>query len=391
MSNSLGNITKFSTGADFAAEYGNTALRFYLLEVARSLLPQERIQVCWRYPLPARKTVEIIYSDERKCARTKGTMKCGSGWVCPACMSYIAARRREELQTAVNRSADKYASLMATYTVRHHAGMNLADLLSGMVTAYGKVFEGGWWTRTKADWMIRGAVRATEITWGVNGWHPHFHVLLFVDKEVMGENLAGSPAEYVSSLMPEIGARWLQKLELVGLSGDPRIAFDLRSSDQQIAEYIAKWGKMPAAWEVAGNAWEVAHATTKNAGKGHFGPLEILFRAAHDNQFKSLFREYHHATKGRSQLHWSKGLKTLLDIEVIKDELAADGIETETDRLLAELTIDFWRWIADRKFLGQVMTYANSGDDKRLHGLLDRLREKREGETVHLPQFDLGL
>jgi hypothetical protein len=391
LSNSLGNITKFSTGADFAAEYGNTALRFYLLEIARSLLPQERIQVCWRYPLPARKTVEIIYSDERKCARTKGTMKCGSGWVCPACMSYIAARRREELQTAVNRSADKYASLMATYTVRHHAGMNLADLLSGMVTAYGKVFEGGWWTRTKADWMIRGAVRATEITWGVNGWHPHFHVLLFVDKEVMGENLAGSPAEYVSSLMPEIGARWLQKLELVGLSGDPRIAFDLRSSDQQIAEYIAKWGKMPAAWEVAGNAWEVAHATTKNAGAGHFGPLEILFRAAHDNQFKSLFREYHHATKGRSQLHWSKGLKTLLDIEVIKDELAAEGIETETDRILAELTIDFWRWIADRKFLGQVMTYANSGDDKRLHVLLDRLREKREGETVHLPQFDLGL
>jgi len=391
MPKSLGNSTKFSTGADFAAQYGNVALRFYLLEVARSIIPDERIRVCWRYPLPARKTVEIIYSDERQCARTKGTMKCGSGWVCPACMSYIAARRRDELQTAIERSSDRFASLMATYTVRHHAGMRLDDMLAGMVKAYGKVFEGGWWSRTKEDWMIRGAVRATEITWGVNGWHPHFHVLMFVDKQVMGEDLAGSPAEYVSSLLPEIGGRWIEKLDAVGLSGDPRVAFDLRSSDQQIAEYIAKWGRMPVEWEVAGNAWEVAHATTKNAGRGHFGPLEILFKAAHDSQFQALFREYHAATKGKSQLHWSKGLKQMLDIEVIKDEIAADGIETETDRLLAEVQIDAWRWIADRKLLGQVMTYANTGDENRLRVLLDRIDELRQEQIVTLPQFDLGL
>lgn len=391
MGDSLGNTTEFSTGSDFSARYGNTALRFYLLEVARSIIPDERIKVCWRYPLPERKTIEIIYSEERKCARTKGTMKCGSGWVCPACMSYIAARRREELQTAVNRSSDRFASLMATYTVRHHAGMPLNMLLSSMVKAYGKVFEGGWWSRTKEDWMIRGAVRATEITWGANGWHPHFHVLMFVDKDVMSENLAGSPAEYVSSLMPEIGARWIEKLESVGLSGDPRIAFDLRSSDQQIAEYISKWGRMPQDWELAGNAWEVAHAATKNAEKGHFGPLEILFKAARDSKFRGLFLEYHHATKGKSQLHWSKGLKTMLDIEVIKDELAAEGIETETDRLLAEIPIELWRYIADRKLLGQIMTYANEGNEEKLSRLIEILSEQKEGTTVYLPQMDIGL
>jgi len=389
MSKPLGNTTKFSTGREFAQQYGNTALRFYLLELARGLLPDERVRVCWRYPLPETKAIEIIYSDERKCARTKGTMKCGSGWVCPACMQYIAARRREELQTAIDNSSDKYSSLMATYTCSHQIGMPLHKLLHGLVKAYGKVFEGGWWSRTKQDWMIEGAVRATEITWGENGWHPHFHVLLFVNKEVLGDDYAGSPAEYVQSLLPEISDRWLDKLKAVGLSGQAPHAFDLRAGDKQVSDYIAKWGKMPKEWSVDGSAWEVSHAVTKSATGGHFGPLEILFKSAHDDKFKGLFKEYHNATKGRSQIHWSKGLKALLDIEVIRDAIAAEGIETETDRLLAAVNTELWHYISAQGHLGQLMTYANQGDAERVEQFLHAVQDKRANHMTTL-HWDLG-
>jgi len=384
----LGNTTKFSSASDFLSQYGDTALRFYLLEVARGLLPDNRIQVCWRYPLPARKSIEIIYSDERGCARSNGTMKCGSGWVCPACMRYIAQRRREELELAMARSKEKYFTVMLTFTARHNRGDKLAELLASMVKAYGKVFSGRWWHTMKSELMANGAIRATEITYGANGWHPHFHVIWFVDKAMLDDDIAGSPEEYAQAVRNHVGDQWLTKLESVGLSGNSA-AFDVRTANDDIAEYVSKWGHMPANWSSNVSAYEVASAVTKKAKAGNIGVLDMLFEAGQDENMKRLYLEYYHATKGKSQLHWSKGLKAELDIDIIRDEIAAQGIETETDRLLAEIHISDWRNIVNNGFLGQVMTHANTGDENRLKRLLARLKDRFPVEIVDLGGFDI--
>lgn len=386
----LGNTTEFSSAADFTAKYGSTALRFFLLGIARELLPDERVKICWRYPLPARKTVEIIYSDERQCARTKGTMKCGSGWVCPVCMRYIAERRRQELELAMERSQDRYFTVMATYTAAHHSGSRLKPLLADMLRAYNGVYSGRWWSTVKQEYMISGAVRATEITHGENGWHPHFHVLLFIDRAMLDDGFAGSPDEYVQSFRNQVGGRWLEQLEKVGLSGSREHAFDVRTSDDEIAEYISKFGRMPQEWTLNASAYEVAYSTAKNARNGNFGPLDILFAASHDKTYQALFYEYHAATKGRSQLQWSKGLKSELDIEIVRDEIAAQGIETETDRLLAAVDTPLWRYIADRGFLGQLMTYANQGDDHKVSWFLGKMAEQFDQLSQPIPQMDIG-
>lgn len=387
----LGNTTEFSSAADFTAKYGNVALRFYLLGIARELLRDERIQVCWRYPLPQRKAIEVIYSDERKSARTAGTMKCGSGWICPVCMRYISERRRQELDTAIERSRDRYFTIMATYTVRHDKSARLKPLLADMVAAYGSVFSGRIWSNLKSEYMLRGSVRATEITYGENGWHPHFHVLMFVDRAILDDGYSSSPDEYTQSLSNQLSDRWLKMLEKRGLSGSKNRALDLRTSDDQISDYIAKFGKMPSEWNLSVSAYEVAYATAKTARNGSQSVLDLIFAAGHDRAAQALFYEYHAATKGKSQLQWSKGLKSELDIEILRDEIAAQGIETETDRLLAAVDTKVWRYIADRGFLGQLMTYANTGNADQTQWFIERMTEQYDEMTTPLPQMDIGL
>lgn len=388
----LEKITEFASAADFAAEYGETALRFFLLEVSRSLLPDERIKVCWRYPLPAAKAVEIIYSDERGRARSCGTMKCGSGWVCPQCMRYIHEQRRVELQTAMDRSRDSLITVMLTYTVQHDPGSRLSPLISAMTDAYRKTRSGRYWQQVKEHYSISGSVRALEVTHGKNGWHPHFHELMFLDKSVLDANRAGGLDELAQSIKGDVGGQWYEKITDAGLYTDIEQAFDVTAGNQYTAQYVAKFGKLPQGGDLSVSAWELTSPSTKNANRGGFGPLDILFQAGRgDEKYKRLWGEYHSATKGRSQLHWTKGLKSQLDIEVIRDEIAAQGVETETDRLLAEIDVQFWRWIGDRGFLGQLMSIANQGEALALRVYLDKLSDRRSSETVSLPQFDLGL
>lgn len=392
MSSSLENITKFASEMDqFTEHYGNTALRFYLLEVSRSLLPDERIKVCWRYPLPARKTVEIIYSDERGRARTNGTMKCGSGWVCPACMSHIQEQRRVELQTAMDRSSDSMITVMLTYTAQHHSGNRLGPMIQAMTDAYRKTRSGRYWQDLKEHYMIRGSVRTLEVTYGESGWHPHFHELMFLSRDVLGVNLAGGLDELSDGLRGDVGGQWYEKLLSNGFYTNIDAAFDVRAGNEHSAEYIAKFGRLPQNGSLSVPAYEITHRTTKIARRGGFSPLALLFAAGQgSNDASNLFKEYAAATKGRSMVHWSRGLKAELDIQVIRDEIAAQGVETETDRLLAEIDIFAWRWIADRGFLGQLMTIANGGNAHELGEYITKLGERRESETVSLPQFDLG-
>ena len=383
----LGNTTEFASGEEFATRYSYTALRFYLLSIARSLLPNHRIQVCWRYPLPERDNIEIIYSDERQRARARGTMKCGSGWVCPACMSYITEQRREELKTALERAREHYYAVMVTYTIRHSQADRLAPLLAQMQDAFSKLKSGRAWQTLKAEFMLVGGIRATEITYGDSGWHPHYHELVFVKNEVL-KYVDGDVSEFTKGLEGHLKRAWREKLERVGLSASLERGVTVRSSSGDVADYIAKFGKMPRETDFAGQTDEITRGTTKAARGGNFGVLDIVFLAANNKRFAGLFREYEAATKGRSQLQWSRGLKSLLSIEIIRDEKAAEGVETDTDRLLAAIDLPLWRHISHRGFLGQLMTIAHEGDGSKLEAYLGHVREHLEGlDSVSL-DFD---
>lgn len=387
---SLGNTTKFASRVEMAREYGNTAVRFYLQAIARNLLSNHRIQVCWRYPLPERTTIDLIYSEERKRARAAGTMKCGSAWVCAPCGLYISERRRVELGHALQNSRNKYAVVMITYTASHSVGHRLTDLLRSMAAAFRWVKSGRFWQTAKEEFSLVGSVRTLEITFGENGWHPHYHELMFVDIDHLRDFYDGSIHEYAGGLEGVLSERWIRALKREGLSGSKEIALRISDTDDAAKDYILKYGKMPLVTDFKGQTDEITRGTTKTARRGNLTPWDMLFMAPDNRRMRGLFLEFADSTKGRSQLQWSRGLKKLLDIDTIRDELACEGVETETDRILAQIPVELWRYIAERGYLPQVMTYANTGEEKKVRTLIAQIEEKCKAETYVIPQFDLG-
>jgi len=299
-------------------------------------------------------------------------MKCGSIWVCSPCSSRITEQRRQELQTAITNSSDQLVPVLVTYTVQHHKNMHLADLLAAMLQAYRKLRSGRLWQLVKEEYLIVGGVRATEITIGPSGWHPHFHELLFLDADIFKSEPA---IELItSSLQRQLTSRWIEALKTVSLSASSARAIDVRSARQDVADYVAKYGHMPHEQE---SGWTLAHEVTKAGSKtaidAHRNMWHVLSDYGQgDQQSGAYFQEYAAATKGRAQLVWTKGLKSRLHIDEISDELALDET-TDDEQLLASLDAGQWRVVLAHNAVGQLLAVGHSGEMRLVHEFLDNL------------------
>lgn len=120
--------------------------------------------------------VQVQRDNDRVTVR--GLETCASVWACPCCAALIYARRATELTQALERWSG-FQPLMMTLTVRHGRTDALRFLRKGLGRAW-RIFwsgRGGQERKTLLD--IRYHVRAQEVTYGDNGWHPHLHAFLF--------------------------------------------------------------------------------------------------------------------------------------------------------------------------------------------------------------------
>jgi hypothetical protein len=119
--------------------------------------------------------IQVHEERGKRGARWHGLMACGHIWTCPVCSSAKRAKRVELLSAAVRGLQGRWQ--MLTITLRHRPGMSLKTLLHGMMAAWRKARQGGMVQRVWSE-RVSASARATEITHGENGWHPHLHVLL---------------------------------------------------------------------------------------------------------------------------------------------------------------------------------------------------------------------
>lgn len=365
MSESLGTTTEFASGGDT----GSTSVyRFYLQSLARELLPNNRVQICYRHKLPGRDDVEVLYSPSRKRGHIRGTMKCKLAWTCAVCASYITEQRRVELRAALDNARELYIPVMVTYTGRHHAGEKLHDVLSQMNAAFRAMRSGRWWAQVKSEFSIVGGVRATEITYSqVAGWHPHFHEILLLEAAPITKHGAGELTHVTNALQSHLEPEWIAKLAKQGRGAAAGVALDVRGSDRDVVEYVAKWGHLPLNDGRWGPAEEVTKVAVKTGRRdGSKTPFELLWDyGTGDKRAGRLFVEYAEATKGKSMLQWSRGTKQLLSIDTLSDEQAAEGA-TEDERLLAIITAQQWRGIIKNNWQSAILHAAHQQDVARI-------------------------
>lgn len=266
---------------------------------------------CLRLRISKEKPVSVKYNESRKKAHYDNVQRCGSVWTCPVCASKITEARKHEVKKAMDiHSSNGGGCYMLTLTIPHYINDNLQALLCGMSKAMKSFFNGT--RKSKAIWADIGKIghiRALEVTYGANGWHPHFHCMIFTREPLKnGHNITG------------LAYLWQNACRLAKLPTPSLLhGFDWRSGNY--SEYISKWGLES----------EITKGHIKHGRHSSVTAWDMLRTSIFENHPDSekmgkLFQEFAISFKNQRQLVWSRGLKNMF------------GINEQTDEQLAEQT-----------------------------------------------------
>lgn len=312
-----------------------------------------RIAVCLRSmtkggPTDAEgaRCVSVVGSGEAP-PRYRGVVVCGNGWLCPVCAPRITEGRRLELREGVgaHRAAGGAVVLM-TFTFSHGPGEALADQWAALGKALQGFVRSGAVKRFRDALGWRGRIRAREITFGLNGWHPHAHTLELFDGALCTE-------ETLDAWHNELAGAWRAACTMANL--DASIAHGFRASLTDVDTYISKWGVDAELTKWHLKRGRIDPDAPDESRLFGYTPFDLLRCAAGEltaharlkltpERAEALFTEYAHAVHGTAQLHWTRGLKAELGLgECSDDELAARDDPDETT--LGELTAGEWNAI----------------------------------------------
>lgn len=280
---------------------------------------------------PLGQDVSANHARERKRAHFGNVEYCASVSACPTCSSLVRAAQRERVAVAVERNQaaavplvdvpeeTAFGSLlMVTVTVRHGQQDSLGDLLSLLSKSWQRTINGSPYRRWKERLGVQGYVRALEVTHGRHGWHPHYHYLIFLDRQITQDML--------DAFGSWLESRWAQMVVKVGgASHRPsrEHGVDWRFADRHAVDYLAK---LQDDTDVQGTASELARGDFKSGRKDSRLPFEFLDGRRPDDF--AHWVEYTVATKYKRVIFWSPGLAARY--------LGADQEDATDEELLEE-------------------------------------------------------
>lgn len=353
------------TGELLDAHWGHRLKRWELQASARELLPESRLRVCYRHRQKQTDFVRVYRRGEGEKASTyyRGLQVCGSVWSCPVCASKITERKRQELVRVIEQHVKAGGGVMLlTLTVPHTREDRAFEVADSLLEAFRAFGQGrNRWTGLVPGYV--GSVRSLEVTHTSNGWHPHLHVLVLTSRSLTD----------VQRLMLSdiLHGHWGTVTLRKGFAPLHRV-HGLRLDDgRQAGNYAAKWG-IPE---------ELTKAHVKQGRREDSRtPWALLadYTLNADRQAGALFREFAEAFKGKSQLHWSRGLRGLFDLgEEKTDEQLAAEVKREEDVLAARIGPADWSLIRRHELRGLVLELLRCSDWSAVVRLLDQFK----GET----------
>lgn len=272
-------------------------------------------------------TVGVMHDGSRP-AGYAGLERCSSIWACPHCSATIRAGRAAEIEEAVTAHQGTGGSVVFfTGTVRHHAGDALEDSLGYVLDSWSRLRRNKSWRTMKERYGIAHYIRSIEVTGNFSaeghGWHPHCHVLLFLDGDVSDEQ--------IENLRADLFGYWANAVEALGGKRPTEKGLDLQKCDKKgkvLARYVGKIQEKKR-WTAGA---EMARFDAKSGREGSISPFELLDDDLEMSASRRghLWREYYTATKGRRAITWSRGLKKLYSIGEKDDEEILDEAESTT-------------------------------------------------------------
>ena len=354
----LGNTTDNSA---IRTQQGFQAIkeRFKLLDSARKILDGERTQHCFYNRVDKNDGVGVTFNKFRNKANYTNVMRCANAWGCPVCAAIISEHRKCEVKDAMDWWKKQGGSvLLLTLTVPHYSDTDIKQLKKDLKKAYGKFFKG---VRASKDmferWQIKHYISCFEITHGLNGFHPHYHVLLFVPYSLGKQSLPG--------IKQDMYKVWKDCCLKSGLDEpNEKHGLDLQAGNDA-ANYVAKWGL----------EHEMTKGHIKKGKENSRTPFDILrsYSASENEADANLFKLYYFAFKGTRQLNWSKGLKKLVSkAEEKTDQEIVDDTDNVAE-LLFKLDIEMWHAVRKQKKQGELLVAV--AEDQTLKKPMELVRQ----------------
>lgn len=350
--------------------------RYVLQRTAQALLfvpadgPAQQFRVCWCSRSLMGDHVGVYRTAAGTSSRFSGINTCGSVWHCPVCSAKITEARRKELDKALTGWVKKGGKVqLMTLTFPHEADQALDPLMVKFAKALQSFKNCRAYKRVMTGAGRAGSIRSLETTWGSNGWHPHTHDLVFLERDLTLAEVDTLKSEWARICL-KAGLGEQSKLSDMLLHG-------LDMADGRFAaEYIAKFGH-DAQW---GAAAELTKPHSKVGKVGEFGgddhytPFQLLaWAAGGDEKAGALFREFGEVFHGKRMLSWSpevkdkegniirKGLRTLLtgcEKELTDEELAAHDEPIPDESRVGQLNPDQFKVLLSRNRLGDFLGYV---------------------------------
>jgi hypothetical protein len=307
--------------------------RFTRRAKLRGLTTIPRLERCgW---VPRGEQVEVKHQDS--VAHFAGVGVCGLVWVCPVCGPKIRQGRAEEIGATLRAAIDQgYGVEFATFTMRHHVGQRLADLLRASQGAWESTLDSRQLRRLLRALGYVGLCNAHDLTHGENGWHPHRHVAMLFERPLTDQERCE-----LEELLWKV---WDGRLRARGLSSVRSVGTVLKrcTAAEGLGWYLAKVETAKGGATSLG--MEMARGDLKSGRQGGRTPQQILADAQDLGEVRDvlLWREYEQATFGRKLVTWSPGLRKKINAQVVDvddQELAEAEVGGE---LLAILDRSAW-------------------------------------------------
>jgi len=321
-------------------------------------------------------TTQIVKSKTNGKAFYSGLMNCANSRTCPVCSAKISERKSNEMRMAFNIArAEKLNISMLTLTAPHNSGDKIEDLKVKISDALQRFWRGKAAKSFKDRFGVIGNIRSFEVRHGSNGWHPHFHIIIFSKKPLplTARSKSGKPSKNQSEEWTKLLTRWKSACKLSDLDCPNEYGMDIQNG-AFAGEYISKFGSddeflttatgKKVTWDMAD---EMTKGNTKTGRKGSKSPWDLLSDATEaetkeertDNRILFLF--YARAMQGVNLIRWSKGLRKYFDLDAdVSDEEILKQEEDKAD-FLCHITPSEWEYIIKNKKRHILLELAENG------------------------------
>jgi hypothetical protein len=343
--------------------------RFQLLTSARKLLPKERTANCFYARVSIENPVDVLLNKTKNKANYGNLQRCASAWACPVCASILSESRKNDVKKAMDWWKSQGGSvLLMTLTNSHHSGPDLKALRDGQRKAMAYMMGG---TReSKRIFKLIGKehhIGAYEVTHGKNGFHPHYHVLLFCKVHV------NDPKN--SIIRQQLAQEWISSCEKAGLPL-PTMEHGLDLQDGSYADaYVNKWGL----------EHEMTKGHIKRGKNGSMTPFDLLrdYSENQNDESGRLFQQYALTFKGSRQLNWSRKLKKLAGIGEKTEQQIVDETEKMSEKMM-ELDIELWNAVRSQNKRGELLAAVQEDHTLALACELIKDCVQKNAITVHI-------